>query len=186
MKKIVNPGKIKIGERYARMFCEIEYTEGTLSISGVIGPNQWGHARGGCGQIIMEFKEYDDRGYSTLRDIQLEAGWDYKKIKKFFDAWDKWHLNDMQSACEHQQELGWTYESHRGMFVDKPRKTIIISEYDDGTLNDAMQVWNEFKGHLCPVCGYSIGSAWLKKEIPEDVIDFLFSLPNTKVIPAWV
>ena len=38
----------------------------------------------------------------------------------------------------------------------------------------------------CPVCGYKYGSSWLKEEVPQDVIDWLFSLPETTVTPAWV
>ena len=38
----------------------------------------------------------------------------------------------------------------------------------------------------CPVCGYEYGSSWKKEEIPQDVIDWLFNLPDTKVRPAWV
>lgn len=30
----------------------------------------------------------------------------------------------------------------------------------------------------CPVCGYKYGSAWLKEEVPENVIDWLFALPR--------
>lgn len=38
----------------------------------------------------------------------------------------------------------------------------------------------------CPVCGYKYGSSWLKEEVPQDVIDWLFSLPEPTVTPAWV
>ena len=38
----------------------------------------------------------------------------------------------------------------------------------------------------CPICGYKYGSSWKKEEVPQDVIDWLFSLPDTKVQPAWV
>ena len=38
----------------------------------------------------------------------------------------------------------------------------------------------------CPVCGYKYGTSWLKEEVPADVIDWLFALPNTTVRPAWV
>ncbi len=38
----------------------------------------------------------------------------------------------------------------------------------------------------CPVCGDKYGSSWLKEEVPQDVIDWLFSLPEPTVIPAWV
>lgn len=38
----------------------------------------------------------------------------------------------------------------------------------------------------CPVCGYKYGSSWIKEEVPKDVIEWLESLPETKVKPAWV
>lgn len=41
-------------------------------------------------------------------------------------------------------------------------------------------------GRKCPACGYKYGSAWLKEEVPADVLDFLRSLPDTDGTPAWV
>lgn len=41
-------------------------------------------------------------------------------------------------------------------------------------------------GKACPVCGYKYGTSWKKEEVPEDVIDWLFSLPETEVEPAWI
>lgn len=38
----------------------------------------------------------------------------------------------------------------------------------------------------CPVCGYKYGASWLYEEVPQDVLDWLFSLPETKSKPAWV
>lgn len=38
----------------------------------------------------------------------------------------------------------------------------------------------------CPICGYKYGTAWQKEEVPQDVIDWLFALPETTVRPAWV
>lgn len=37
----------------------------------------------------------------------------------------------------------------------------------------------------CPVCGYKYGTAWKTEEVPQDVIDWLFALPDTPVEPAW-
>lgn len=37
----------------------------------------------------------------------------------------------------------------------------------------------------CPTCGYAYGSAWLRVEVPEDVLEFLSGLPDTDVKPAW-
>lgn len=42
-----------------------------------------------------------------------------------------------------------------------------------------------FLGKKCPVCGYRYGSAWIKEEVPQEVIDWLFALPDTIVQPAW-
>lgn len=187
MKKIINPYRSKTyGGRSYNVYMEIEIKDGRLSISGVEGPLPSGNCLGSCGQIDMNFKEYDKRGYMNLSDVQLNAGWTRAKLKKFFDIWARWHLNDMNPACEHQRALGWTYEEHHGMFVDVPRKVIVIDEFDDGTSNDPIRKWDDFKGHLCPVCGYSIGSAWLREELPEDVINFLVNLPSSKTTPAWV
>lgn len=38
----------------------------------------------------------------------------------------------------------------------------------------------------CPVCGYKYGTAWQLEEVPQDVIDWLFALPDTPRRPAWV
>lgn len=55
--------------------------------------------------------------------------------------------------------LGWVYPK----------------DFDDGLLTKP-----------CPVCGYKYGSAWLKEDVPEEVINFLKALPDTKITPAWV
>jgi hypothetical protein len=46
--------------------------------------------------------------------------------------------------------------------------------------------YNEHPNEPCPECGYKYGSAWLKEELPQEVIDFLASLPDTDRTPAWV
>lgn len=38
----------------------------------------------------------------------------------------------------------------------------------------------------CPVCGYKYGTAWQLEEVPQEVIDWLFALPDTTKLPAWV
>lgn len=38
----------------------------------------------------------------------------------------------------------------------------------------------------CPVCGYKYGTAWLKEEVPEDIIKWLENLPKSKILPAWI
>lgn len=43
-----------------------------------------------------------------------------------------------------------------------------------------------FIGKPCPVCGYEYGTQWIKEEVPREVIDFLFNLPETKIAPPRI
>lgn len=38
----------------------------------------------------------------------------------------------------------------------------------------------------CPVCGYKYGTSWKKEEVPQEIIDWLFALPDSDTEPAWV
>ena len=38
----------------------------------------------------------------------------------------------------------------------------------------------------CPICGYKYGSERNKVKIPNDILNWLFTLPDTKNIPAWI
>lgn len=104
-----------------------------------------------------------EMGYSRDKlneDMELSNGWSLTKWFYFLKVWDRWHLNDMRAGCEHQRANGWTYEEH----------------HDPKT----------FKGEACLQCGYKIGSAWLKEEVPAEIIAFLINLPASKTVPAWV
>jgi len=48
------------------------------------------------------------------------------------------------------------------------------------------ETWTSHPSAVCPDCGYTLGSAWLREELPSYVIDFLTGLPNTDQQPAWV
>lgn len=41
-------------------------------------------------------------------------------------------------------------------------------------------------GKACEVCGHKYGSDWQFEAIPEDVVSFLVSLPESKLTPVWV
>ena len=41
-------------------------------------------------------------------------------------------------------------------------------------------------GKPCPVCGYQYGRSWYKEDVPQEVVDWLFRLPETTVRPAWI
>lgn len=68
-----------------------------------------------------------------------------------------------------------SYTGDQGPTETKTLGWLREEEHPDGIL-----------GKACPVCGYRYGSSWLREEVPEDVIEFLQKIPETKVRPAWV
>jgi hypothetical protein len=169
MKKTMRIGTVETnGGRRGSIYIKVEFENGRLLISGVIGPMPSGNALGGCGQIDMEFehkdpKDNDERYGDNLtkpEDINFAPHWDKEKWFSLLAIWKRWHLNDMRAGCEHQRALGWKYDDH----------------HDPKT----------FRGEPCPTCGYEIGSAWLKEDVPEEVISFIESLPDTDKRPSWV
>lgn len=240
MKKIVNPCLCDVnGRAPARAFAKIEYDGKKLSICGVIGPMSNGNCKGSAGQCV-----------DSIREGRPIEDWTPDMLKKFCDIWERWHLNDMRVACEHQRELGWEEEAteeitlyHYRLTRDasaakkaaenaaiealqngkpftpteeqtffaslpywldiyemppeklaphfEPRKPLYAG--DHGFEEKKKRGWVRFgdseKGILCkpcPVCGYKYGTAWLTEEVPQEVIDWLFALPDTNVSPAWV
>ncbi len=99
-------------------------------------------------------------GRSRILNTAPAPGWSKALIAKFVEVWERWHLNDMRRECEHQRAMGWTYHTHRN------------------------EVTHD--GYPCPTCGYRIGSAWLREELPQWVVAFLVALPETDKQPAWV
>ncbi len=239
MKKIVSPAICKISgsTKRARAFASIEYENGKLSICGVVGPLSNGDCRGSAGQCYEEIAA----GTPAL-------GWTNEMLKKFVSIWERWHLNNMNPACEHQRKLGWREEAaqlvtvyhyqltdeaykkkkeaekaalealrngetftpgeEQAMFAAlpvsaksfgkeldspyyKPKK--ILYTGDTGPIERQTRGWIRYDenpvGILCkpcPVCGYKYGTGWHKEEVPQEVIDWLFNLPNSIIEPAWV
>jgi hypothetical protein len=237
MEKVIRAGRTADGS----LFAKIEFNNGKLSISGVVGPKSNGDARGSCGQVIMSFKEYDKRGYLSIETAfrEFAPGWSLETARKFFDLWDRWHLNDMRAGCEHQRDwdtgkeldlIDWTWgddyhamwkraqdgKMSAGEFAFWP---FIVSRVEAATIKsprckteteETLELERECwirRGKIetkaagwvypvehpeglltkpCDVCGYKYGTAWKREEVPQEVIDWLFALPDTDVLPAWV
>ena len=98
MRKVINPCICDVGSGAsgARAFAKIEFDGKRLSICGVVGPKSGGGCKGSAGQCSEEFRN----------GTPIE-GWTDEMLQKFCDIWDRWHLNDMRAACQHQRELGW-------------------------------------------------------------------------------
>lgn len=75
-------------------------------------------------------------------------------------------------------ELAEYYEPFKGSFrgetEKKTRGWVRFDEDKNGILCKP-----------CPVCGYQYGTAWQTEEVPKEVTDWLFALPDTPVRPAW-
>ena len=170
--KIVRIGTLKTyGGRSYSIYCHIKYIDGKLSITGVEGPLPSGNAIGSCGQIIISYKEYDNRGHDLIYDIHPAPNWNHAKIRQLFDIWHKWHLNDMQAGTPAQMEY---LEDRRADYPGFP------TDYYTWASEQLRLV------ELNPDNGYCYGSAWLTMAVPDDVIDWLRQLPDTDRKPAWV
>lgn len=239
MKKIISPCICDTYEGRAKGFCKIEFEDGRLSISGVIGPKRNGNAKGSCGQCVDE-----------IRNGMPDSGWNQEMLNRFCDIWNEWHLNDMRPYCQHQKALGWnrlarkevvlcnytlrreamdkqrgaeraaieslkngtvfaptdeqvryanlqysitTHDKLTGEMKElyEPRKPIYTG--DKGATEIKTLGWLKPEEHPdgilckpCPVCGYKYGTSWRKEEVPKDIIEWLFSLPEATEKPAWV
>lgn len=92
--KVVYLGKIKgYRTRPVPVWCEIRYTDGELSISGVVNPRLNGDADS-CGQINM--------GLSPNDFVEFGDGWAHWKVEVFLIIWGEYHLNHMRAGTPAQ------------------------------------------------------------------------------------
>lgn len=164
-KRIVRLGSVNIGRTYpVPLFCTIEYDDGRLSISGVEGPKDNGDCFGSSGQIVFhqwDFAEYDD-------------GFDAETVKRFREIWEQWHLNDMQAGSPDQTKyLDSLGNDFRGKGFDSHYSWACEVLADAGLQPDPNFLHNDKP--------YSYGSAWLRTEVPNDVLEWLQSLPEAHV-----
>lgn len=159
-KKVVRLGTME-GYTYS-VYCEIEFTDGELSISGVEGPKRNGDASGSCGQIAMHLRA-DHIG-------ELAPGWTTEKISRFLNIWNRWHLNKMRAGSPAQEQ--WL------------RENPIDAKYPKSYYDEACKALTI--AGLQPDNGYSYGSAWCRETVPDEVLNELRGLPTTDKTPAWV
>lgn len=203
--KIVELGmaRPKWTKRGYRVYAKIKYADGKLSITGVEGPLASGNCRGSCGQIDMHKPHIDE----------LAPGWTRAMLRRFWDVWQEWRLNDMRQGCVHQQAAGWRYEDHHGDIVlrevrvprQMPLEVLeegilwwlisdvspqgsdwILMDYQKAMTGRVQLEWDPYIGHKCPFCGHRIGEGWGFQPVPADVLVFLADLPEPVHAPAWV
>lgn len=172
LKKTLNPGSVSISgsKQMGSVFLKIVIsntnkdgiTYSCLSISGVVGPMHSGNCRGSGGQIIEDLKD---------PTFTLQKEWSQEMLNKLYDIWDKWHLNDINAGCIHQDSWDTGVKDINGKYLGH----IDFENNPDGLL-----------GKPCPECGYRYGHSWLYRELPEEVVSFLNELPSSEKTPAWV
>ena len=96
------------------------------------------------------------------------------KHDRMIEIWKRWHLNDSRASCEHQRAEKWEERP-----IDPSKPTNVYGKHFEGQKRDSwnMATWvrkKDWSGGLmcepCSVCGYEYGSAWLKEELPANVI----------------
>ncbi len=161
--KVVRIGTVHTyGGRGASVYCNITYKNGRLSISGVVGPLPSGNCLGSCGQIIMNW----------VPIVKYAKGWNPSMVNRFLDVWRRWHLNDKHDGTPEQM-----------VFVRKYRKNHARATYDElcGVLKTAgLYEIVKSDGTL-----YKYGHDLLFEAVPDDVLQFLDSLPVSDKKPAW-
>ena len=150
------------------IFCKIEFKEDSnLSITGVMGPLKNGNSKGACGQIDMD--EWDI--------VKFAPGWNLALMNEFRSSWGKWHLNDMKAGSPAQTR----FISENPVYAVYPisHHDVASKALSDAGLNPDPDFMQDGKP-------YTFGSAWLRVDVPESVLEFLQSLPDSDKIPAWV
>jgi len=160
--KTINPGTVE----HRNVFCRIKYDGKRLSITGVHGPSKSGNCYGSCGQIIDTVLQVPYGEYSN--------GWNIDILNNFVAIWDKWHLNDMNAGTIEQTAFIEEYEKE---FPDwRYDYTEACKVLSAAGLNPVMLDGKE----------YRYGSKWLYVAVPDEVVDFLDSLPVSEIVPPWV
>lgn len=156
---------IKTAEGYTYITIEWDDVKKNLSITGVEGPKANGNAFGSCGQIIMH--EWDVTEYCE--------GYDFDIVARIRDVWNRYHLNYMQAGSPAQ--MAW---------LEANPITDRMNYYTAATGALAAAGLNPDPNYIHNGKPYKYGHAWLRIEVPQDVIDWLFSLPADDTLPsAW-
>jgi len=94
-KKVVRIGTLPLlsVDGVGSTFCRIGWDGKRLYITGVEGPRHNGNCLGGYGQIV---------GHVSV--TEYAPGWSSELLAKFTEVWNRWHLNNMRSSCEHQRD----------------------------------------------------------------------------------
>jgi hypothetical protein len=107
------------------------------------------------------------------------SGRAYNKAKKVLFGLEKWHGESVNADAVPSEVSALVAAGYlEPWHWDHIEKTVTAG-WTDATLGGILS-------RPCPVCGYKYGSAWLKREVPAEVVAWLFALPESDAVPAWV
>lgn len=145
-------------DRQHPVFVTIRWEPPRLSISGVEGPNQNGNAAGACGQLRL------DPTYAA-------PGWEADDVAQLDATWRRWHLNDMRAGSPAQEQ--W--------LRDHPDRPSPLEYFPWACEQLAAAGLHPDPDHD----DYRYGSAWLSEDVPDEILDYLWALPNTTRAHPW-
>lgn len=160
MQKIISFGKVDYearGRKVNEVTIEITLEDGRLSMRG----------------SIWDARHYDILSGGNYDDIAALFPYD-AKVQRMVEVWKRWHLNHMHAGCEHQRAEGWNKRP-----IDPSKPLNVYGRHFPGQRHDS---WNMLvcvrpdehpDGLLtkpCPACGYKYGTAWLREELPAEII----------------
>lgn len=143
------------------VFVTVNWDGKRLSITGVTGPKSNGDCAGSCGQNVGD-----------LRDPRFNAC-DGVNASRLADIWERWHLNDMTAGSPAQSA-----------FLRANPITDRMNHYVKACEALAAAGLNPDPNHEHNGKPYTYGSAWLREDVPADVIDFLRGLPTSDALPT--
>lgn len=109
-----------------------------------------GSGRHGSGQV-----------YEHLTKDNPATGFTKEDCVRLMQVWQRWHLNDMRAGTPKQEDV-----------VRKWRQTAADTGYSAACkMLDSIGLLTDN--------GYRYGSRWLKEDVPEEVLKWLFTLPGT-------
>ena len=137
-------------------------------------------------EITLYHYRLTDEAYKAKQKAEREALNSLKEGKTFVPTKEQSFFANLEYGLDVYEELSGELAQHY-----RPKKSLYAG--DEGFTKIETRGWVRYdktdKGILCkpcPVCGYKYGTSWIKEDVPQEIIDWLFALPTTKTKPAWV
>jgi hypothetical protein len=141
--------------------------------------------------------EHQRKNWDTEKEILI---YKFRPTKKFWE---------LKKKIENREGTTYEYENYKEIVIEvaaftwnTTRKKTITQQARDLIDGGWLEVektekksahWTRYDEHPegllckpCEVCGYKYGTAWLKKEVPNEILKELSEFPETDIKPAWV